>query len=77
MFPLLADKILSHINRAGKEDYQTFDYVQHILRYRKKGETGEYYLEQQHADDDTADLSGASDEGDAADDAGRDGVSRS
>ena len=53
----------------------TLDDIQVVGVHRQEVQTGEDDLQQQNADDGTADLADAADEGDTADDTGRNGVS--
>ena len=67
---LLFDQVLAHIERAGEQDDAALDQIDQVLRYGSHVQADEDQAEQEHADDDAADLADAADERDAADNAG-------
>ena len=71
---LLFGKIFPHIQRAGRQDDAALDDVLHGGVDAQHGQRHEDDPQHEHAQDNAADLAGAADEGNAADDAGRDGV---
>ena len=71
---LLADQILAHVDRAGDQDDQALDDIEHVGVHCEEVQAGEDDLQEQYAYHDTADASDTSDKGNAADHACRDRV---
>ena len=72
--PLLTNQIFSHIDGTGDQDDHTLDDVQQVGVDRQEVQTDEDDLQQQNTDDGAGNLTDTTNEGDAADDAGCDGI---
>ena len=70
----LSLEILSHIDSAGKENDKTLDYIKKVLINGEKIQADEDDLKKQNARHDTADLTRSANEGNAADNARRNGI---
>ena len=71
---LLANQVLTHIQRAGRQDDETFDDVLQVRVDGQEVQGNEDDTQDEHAQDDAADLTSTTNEGYAADNAGCDGV---
>ena len=71
---LLFDEVLAHIQRAGDQNDEALDDVLQAGIDGKEGQRSEDDTQDENAEHDAADLAGAADERNAADDAGRNGI---
>ena len=71
---LLFDEVLAHIQRAGDQNDEALDDVLQAGIDGKEGQRSEDNTQDENTEHDAADLAGAADERNAADDAGRNGI---